>query len=330
MTTTSHGADGANVIGLDVGGTEIKAAVMAEDGTVVHTECRPTGAERGPNAVIDAVLDCAADLARRYRPATAGVVIPGILDERTGTCLFAANLGWRNVPVRNWLAEELGIPVAFGHDVRAGGMAEARLGAGRGMRHLLFVPIGTGVAAAILQDGRVLTGSRGAAGELGHVVVRPGGPPCPCGGRGCLEAVASASAIARHYNDATGETGVTAKDVLTRAEAGDSVAAAIWQEAVEALADGLASAITLLDPECVIIGGGLAQAGRSYLESLDTALTERLTFQMVPELVSAELGHQAGCLGAALMALDLHGRGITSASPRIRQQPTATRLDSLA
>ncbi|GHF92328.1 sugar kinase [Kitasatospora xanthocidica] len=292
------------VIALDVGGTQIKAGVLAEDGSLIHGERRLTRAERGPDAVLDTVLACAVDLAGRYAPTAAGIAVPGIVDEASGTSVFAANLGWRQVPVRDWLEEALELPVAFGHDVRAGGLAEARLGAGRGCGSFLFVPVGTGIASAIVLDGEVLTG-RGSAGELGHLTVRPGGERCPCGGRGCLETVASASAIARRYGAATGAVGVSAEDVRRRAESGDAVAAAVWREAVDALADGLSAAVTLLDPERIVVGGGLARAGAPYFDPLRAALAERSTFRTAPPIVPAELGHQAGCLGAALLAQDL-------------------------
>ncbi|MFE7243326.1 ROK family protein [Streptomyces sp. NPDC057580] len=142
-------------------------------------------------------------------------------------------------------------------------------------------------------------------GELGHLPTRSGDEACPCGGRGCLETVASAAAVARRYTAATGEPGVTAKDVGERAAAGDQTAVAVWQAAIEALADGLATAITLLDPERIVIGGGLARAGEPYFGPLRTAVAERLAFQTAPEIVPAELGHQAGCQGAALLAGDL-------------------------
>ncbi|MEU9045955.1 MULTISPECIES: ROK family protein [unclassified Kitasatospora] len=313
------------VIALDVGGTQIKAGVVAEDGSLVHSERWFTRADRGPDAVLDTVLTCAADLAGRYAPRAAGIAVPGIVDEASGTSVFAANLGWRRVPVRDWLAEALGLPVAFGHDVRAGGLAEARLGAGRGCRSFLFVPVGTGIASAIVLDGKALTGSHGYAGELGHLTVRPAGEPCPCGSRGCLETVASASAIARRYRDVTGAAdvgakAVSAKDVRERAASGDVVAAEVWREAIDALADGLSAAITLLDPERIVIGGGLAGAGAAYFDPLRAALAERLSFQKAPRIVPAELGHQAGCLGAALLAQDLPPAG-RPATPVRRRSP---------
>ncbi|GGV04102.1 ROK family protein [Kitasatospora aureofaciens] len=293
------------VIALDVGGTYIKGGAAGEDGVLRETDRWFTGAERGPDAVLETVLSAARELADRHRPAAAGIAVPGIVDEAAGAVVLAANLGWHRLPVRDWLAEELGLPVALGHDVRAGGLAEARIGAGRGSRDFLFVPVGTGIAAALMSDGQSVTGSHARAGELGHLVVRPGGPACPCGGRGCLETVASAAAIARRYTAATGEGGVTAKDVGERAVAGDQTAVMVWNEAIEALADALTAAITLLDPERIVIGGGLARAGDPYFAPLRAAVAERLTFQTLPQLLPAQLGHEAGCQGAALLAHDL-------------------------
>ncbi|MFJ8478397.1 ROK family protein [Kitasatospora sp. NPDC094011] len=298
------------VIALDVGGTEIKGAVVADDGTPLRSERWLTRAERGPGAVIDTVLGCATalvDLARQADtpPRAAGIVVPGVVDERTGTVLRAVNLAWQDVPIRPWLAEHLGLPVAFGHDVRAGGLAEARLGAGRGSDSFLFVPVGTGIAAAVLHEGRALTGALGAAGELGHLVVRPDGDRCACGNRGCLETVASAAALARRYARLTGRPDATAESVHRGLGDGEETAVRIWAEAVHALADGLAAATTLLDPERIVLGGGLARAGEDLLGPLRRALADRLTFRPAPGLVRAELGHRAGCLGAALLALDL-------------------------
>ncbi len=301
------------VIALDVGGTYIKGGTLTGGAPALeHTDRWYTRADRGPEAVLETVLACAEELAGRCPDVdAAGIVVPGIVDEESGLAVLAGNLGWTGVPVQDWLAEHLCLPVAFGHDVRAGGLAEARLGAGRGCADFLFVPVGTGIAAAAFSRGRALAGGHGRAGELGHVVVRPDGARCHCGGRGCLETVASAAAIARRYSRATGRHGITARDVQRRADAGDTVAAGIWAEAIEALADALATAVTLYDPERVVGGGGLARAGEAYLTPLREALARRLSFQAMPEVTEARLGDQAGCMGAALLAHDLLAREAT-------------------
>lgn len=314
-----------HVIALDVGGTGMKAALVAADGTLLREERRPTDRERGPDAVVSSVLDLAAALrdagARDFgQPAlAAGVAVPGTLDEENGIAVFSANLGWRDVPMRRLLSERLSapgggpFPVALGHDLRSGGLAESRLGAGRGVDRFLFLALGTGIAAAIGIEGRIEAGAHGCAGEIGHVVVRPGGLPCPCGRTGCLEAVASAAAVTRAWAEASGDPGATAAGAARAVEAGDPRAVAVWNDTVAALADGLVTGLTLLDPRVVIIGGGLAEAGNTLFTPLREAVEQRITFQRSPHIVPAELGDAAGCLGAGLLAWDLLGEAPAAA-----------------
>ncbi|MER6328886.1 ROK family protein [Streptomyces sp. NPDC001034] len=299
-----------HVIALDVGGTGMKAALVGDDGALLHRARRATGRERGPDAVVAGILDFAAELyaygaEHHGTPAAAGIAVPGIVDEEHGTAVYAANLGWKDVPLRDLLAERLGVPVALGHDVRAGGLAEGRIGAGRGADRFLFVPLGTGIAGAIGIDGRVESGAHGFAGEIGHVVVRPGGAPCPCGQRGCLERYASAAAVSEAWAAAGGNPDADAADCARAVAAGDPAARRVWREAVDALADGLVTALTLLDPRTLIIGGGLAEAGEVLFQPLRDAVRRRVTFQKLPSVVPAALGDTAGCLGAGLLARDL-------------------------
>lgn len=301
-----------HVIALDVGGTGMKAALVAADGTLLHEARRATGRERGPDAVVETILDFAAELLdtgrERFGPAAsaAGVAVPGIVDAENGIAVYAANLGWRDVALRELLSRRLGgIPVALGHDVRTGGLAEGRIGAGRGADRFLFVPLGTGIAGAIGIAGRIEAGAHGYAGEIGHVVVRPGGPACGCGQHGCLETLASASAVSRAWAAACGDPDADAADCAKAVEGGDARALEVWLAAVGALADGLVTAITLLDPRTLIIGGGLAEAGETLFTPLRKAVEERVTFQRLPHIVPAALGDTAGCLGAGLLAWDL-------------------------
>ncbi|WP_282702662.1 ROK family protein [Streptomyces sp. CC219B] len=300
-----------HVIALDVGGTGMKAALVGADGTLLHQARRATGRERGPEAVVRTILDFAAELRahgteRLGGPAAAaGVAVPGIVDETRGIASYAANLGWRDVPLRELIGAELGIPVALGHDVRTGGLAEGRVGAGRGTDRFLFVALGTGIAGAIGLDGRVEAGAHGFAGEIGHIVVRPGGTPCPCGQHGCLERFASAAAVSEAWAAACGDPEADAADCAKAVTSGDPNAVRVWQRAVDALADGLVTALTLLDPRTLIIGGGLAEAGETLFTPLRDAVRQRVTFQKLPEIVPAALGDTAGCLGAGLLAWDL-------------------------
>ena len=301
-----------HVIALDVGGTGIKAALVGPDGTLLHETRRPTGRERGADAVVATFLDLAAELrahgeARFGEPAAAaGVVVPGIVDAERGVAVYAANLGWDHVPLRDLLGERLGgLPIALGHDVRTGGLAEGRIGAGRGADRFLFVALGTGIAGAFGIDGAVEPGAHGAAGEIGHVVVRPGGPRCGCGQYGCLERLASAAAVSRAWAAACGAPDADAADCARAVAAGDPRAVTVWQEAVDALADGLVTALTLLDPRVLIVGGGLAEAGDTLFTPLRAAVERRVTFQSLPDIVPAALGDTAGCRGAGLLAWDL-------------------------
>jgi len=296
------------VVALDVGGTGMKCALVRPDGTVHHEERHPTLAARGPEAVTENILTVAAGLAGKARadgfePVAVGVAVPGVVDEENGVAVWSSNVGFRDVPLRSLLEERLSLPAALGHDVRVGGIAEARLGAGKGERHVLFAAIGTGIAAALVVNGAGYNGAHGAAGELGHIIVRPGGPSCPCGQHGCLEALASARAIGARYTELSGIADSTAFDVVSRIDT-DKVARQVWHEAINALADGLITAQALFDVSVLVLGGGLAEAGDTLLGPLKYAMEKRLTFHRMPKIVKAALGDTAGCKGAALLALD--------------------------
>lgn len=307
-----HGARDC-VVALDVGGTGMKGAVLDPALTPLAVLRRPTPRRDGPDAVVAAITGALRDLAaqaadRHLTVRHAGTVVPGIVDEEAGRAVYSANIGWWDLPLAALLRDASGLPVALGHDVRAGGLAECRAGAARGARDVLFVPVGTGVSAAVVCEGRVVRGG-GYAGELGHAVVEPDGDPCACGGRGCLETVASAAAIEAAYTARSGRAVDGAAGVARLVAQGDPVAVAVWDRAVEALAAALATFTTLLAPGLIVIGGGLAEAGGLLLDPLRARLGERLTFQRRPELVRAELGDGAGCLGAGILAWQAAGVG---------------------
>ncbi|OKJ61646.1 ROK family protein [Streptomyces sp. CB02261] len=292
------------VVGLDVGGTGMKGALLDHAMRSLETVRRPTPRADGPLAVVDAITDTLLTLtalaAERDLPVHhAGVVVPGIVDEGLQRAVWSANIGWRDLPLAALLTERTGLRVTLGHDVRAGGLAERAFGAARGARNVLFVAIGTGIAAALVCDGEPVS-SGGYAGELGHVVVEPGGRPCACGGTGCLETVASATAVAAAYAERAGRPVAGAADVAALAADDDPLARAVWQRAADGLADALATATSMLAPESIVLGGGLAEAGDLLLDPVRAGLERRLTFQRPPALVRAELGDWAGCLGAGL------------------------------
>jgi glucokinase len=289
------------VVALDLGGTSLKAGLVDPAGQTLRALRRPSRREAGPDEVVAGLLTAVEELSAGAEPAAVGLVVPGIVDEAAGLAVFSANLGWRDLPLRALLEERTGLPVAFGHDVRAGGLGEGALGAARGVRDFLFLALGTGVAGAAVLDGRPYAGG-GYAGEIGHVVVEPGGRECGCGARGCLETVASAAAIAARYGE-----GVSAAEVAARCADGEPGACRVWREAVDALADALAMYVSVLAPELIVVGGGLSEAGDQLLGPLEVALDERLTFHRRPRLCRAALGDQAGRLGAALLAWELAG-----------------------
>lgn len=301
------------VAAVDVGGTRVKAALVDRAGGELVSATTPTPRDLGrPGALVAAVLETVAALTAdadrlglQVQLFGCGVVVPGVVDDARGIAVMSANLGWRDLDVVAPLEAALGVPVALGHDVRAGLVAEVRLGAAQGAENALFVPLGTGIAGALMVDGRVLHGG-GYAGELGHVQVEPGGPRCGCGALGCLEAVSSAAAIERAYADRLGLSERVGADVVAALVArGDADATAVWDHAVGALARALVMAVTLTGIDLVLVGGGLAQSGEVLLAPLRRATAGALTFQRVPRMQRAALGDRAGCLGAACLAWDL-------------------------
>ena len=236
-------------------------------------------------------------------------MVTGIVDERRGMAVHSQNVGWRDVPVRSLVEQATRLPVGFGHDVRAGTLAEWRQGAGRGFQDLVFVPIGTGISAGIVVQGRLITGG-GYAGEIGHVDVGHG-EPCSCGGRGCVEALASAAAIARRYAAVSGRPVAGAREVAARMVAGDPVARRVWADATEALALALAWTSVVLAPQAILLGGGLARSGSLLLEPLGRAMGRHLGVVRRPQLLPGALGDDAGFLGAALLAWEALGQAAT-------------------
>jgi glucokinase len=299
------GPTDVRVVAVDVGGTSTKAALVDGAATALADRTLPT--PRAGAGTADRVIDMVAQLVDELRepdhPLTAvGLAVPGLVDERRGVAVWSENLDWSDVPFAAAITERCALPTVLGHDVRAGALAETRVGAAHGMRDVLFVPIGTGIAAGLILGGR-LHAADGYAGEIGHVDTGHG-EPCVCGGHGCLEAIASGAAIARRYAARSGREVTGAADVVLAAASGDPDARAVWDEALDALAGALAWVAGVLAPEAIVIGGGLSRAGASLFDPLDERLRDRLTFQRVPRLVPAALGDRAGCIGAAILALE--------------------------
>jgi glucokinase len=278
----------------------MKGATRDSDGVVRSLRRFATPRELGPDAVVLAVQDAVAALVAEAPESEAiGLVVPGTVDESAGVALYSENIGWRDIPFRALVAESSGLPVGFGHDVRAGGLAERTLGAARGSRDFLFMPIGTGISGAMVVEGRSI--DRMLGGEIGHLDVGSN-RRCVCGLTGCLETVATGPSIASIYAERSGNVVVGAKPVVTRMQAGDTIAAGVWNDAVTGIAQALVTYVTLLSPDLIVIGGGLSSAGDLLVEPLRLTLRSRLAWQDEPRIVLAELGELSGNVGAHLLA----------------------------
>jgi glucokinase len=281
-----------DVIGIDVGGTGIKAIRQALDGSVVARSAVPT--PDTSDALTSAVIDLASSL-RVASTVAVGIACPGVVHD--GVATYATNLPWRDEPVQFQVERALGLPVSVGHDVATAALAEAAQLSGD---NVLFVAVGTGIACAHVHEGVVRAGATGRAGEIGHTPVHPEGESCACGQRGCLEVYASAAGIARRYAALAGQT-LPTPDIAARA-ATNAHAATVWDEAVGALALALATDVLVHDPAVIVIGGGLAEAGACLFDPLRARLSALLAWRTAPPVVPAQLGPAAGSLGAARLA----------------------------
>lgn len=310
--------------GIDLGGTKIQTAIVDAGGEVLGEARRPTPTRGGPQDVADemaAALREAAEQAGVDPSALAGVGVgsPGDADEKTGVVANARNLpGWEgSFPLADVLSKDLGTEVRVGNDVQVATEAEFHLGAGREFSSLIGVFWGTGVGGGLVLDGKPWLG-RGAAGEIGHVVVKRGGAKCPCGRKGCLEAYAGRAALeaeARRQHEEGHKTDLFKlmhkheKDRLTSGvweralDHGDRLAQQLIDRAVEMLGTGIASAVNLLDPEAVIIGGGLGvRFGDRFMEPLTKEMHKHLFIDERPPAVRvASLGDLGGAIGASLL-----------------------------
>lgn len=296
-------------LAFDVGGTSVRGAVVGA-GDVSLAESRV--ATRTGLAVIDDIALLGEQLLAGLSPtartqvAGVGVAFPGLVDTESGTSLKAVNLGLVDTPVAAPLSERLCLPVAVSHDTAA---AAGAIWADAGSPASAFVAVlGTGVAAVTYVEGRPIVGSSGQAGELGHLVVDPAGPPCSCGLRGCVESRAGARRMLERYATLGGDTRVTGVAELVARTEHDQLAAQVWSEAITALADGFLAVGALLAPGEIILGGGVAEARRYLLEPLRVRMRERAGVTAVPPVRLSALGGRAGLVGAARLALAPIGR----------------------
>ncbi len=292
------------VVAVDVGGTEIKSALVDSDFNVIATTTAPTPKADSTGAeTVKTIAAIVLEFAKQQSISAVGLVVPGALDEPAGTSRWSGNLQWNNLPIRDLLHAAINIPVAFSHDVRTAAVAEMRNGAAKGARNAIFIPVGTGIAAALIIDGEIRS-AEGFAGEIGHIDVN-GKYPCVCGKSGCLEAASSTLAISKAYEAQSGKTGTTTEEIYRLVTAGDAVATQVWNDATAAMARACETLITILAPEVIVFGGGLSNAGETFLKPIRDYLDSTLTFQRKPRLEIAHYGAKAGTIGCAMLAFDL-------------------------
>ena len=306
-------------VGVDIGGTKIGAARITTEGAIEATNVTPTPASDQDEAL--AAIEAAVSAVIDDDVVAIGVGLAGLIDARSGVLLSAPNLAWRNLSVSEGLGSRFGLPVTVDNDATAAAWGESRVGASRGYDDSLFVGVGTGIGGGIVAGGRLLRGAHGLAGEIGHIIVEPDGPLCGCGNRGCWEQVASGLAIARAgaraVTDEPGSTiarlaggeprRATGALVTEAARDGDAAAVAIVTTVARRLGEGIAGLVNVLDPEIVVVGGGVGESGDLLLGPLREAYLASVEGADVrPEvaIMSAQLGNDAGAIGAALLALE--------------------------
>lgn len=308
--------------GVDLGGTKIQAVVVGRGSRVLGAGRRETPTQGGPGAVAAEISQAVRDAAAAARIAPdelsgVGIGAPGSIDAAAGTVLQVPNVEGLDEPfaLAPAVGASLGLPATLGNDVTVAVEAERRFGAGRGVHSFLGVFWGTGVGGGLVVDGRLLVG-RGSAGEIGHVCAKPGGRRCNCGLRGCVEAYAGRGALeARARKESRkrktvlfdlqrkrGRDRLTSGVWLRALDDGDAVARELLEEAVEALGVGIGSAVTLLDVEAVVLGGGLGERlGPRWLGRIERAARPHTFFREAPEYRLAELGDLGGAIGASLL-----------------------------
>ena len=306
-------------LAVDLGGTNLRSAVVDAAGTILYETQRPTYADQGVDSVIDRIalaIREAADHSSVGPDAPVGVAAPGPLDPRAGVIYFAPNLpGFHNVPLRQRLEELTGRRVHLGNDANAAALGEYIFGVGKGLRNLIFVGIGTGVGGGVISEGRLIDGFRGMGGELGHISVDLSGPRCTCGSSGCIESFCSAWAITREADllissgrgaaiaAAAGEQPAGPRAVGTAAHNGDPAALALLRRAGTALGAGLANFINIFNPEIIVIGGGVAEIGEPLLEPARRAI-EVFAMPVMRQdvrLVPSSLRLKTGIYGSAAL-----------------------------
>lgn len=286
------------VLGIDLGGTAIKLGRFNREGVCLQSLSVATPQPATPEAVLAVMVEAIAQLDPAQESVAIGVGTPGPADAAGRIARVAINLdNWYEVPLADWLEAKTGCPTILANDANCAGLGEAWLGAGRQFRNLILLTLGTGVGGAVILDGKLFVGHQGSAGELGLITLNPDGPPCNSGNQGSLEQYLSVVAIRRR-------TGLEPAQLGTLAQAGDPDALTFWQSYGRDLGAGLASLIYILTPEAVVIGGGVSASAKFFFPAVEAEITRRVlsSSRVGLQLLPAQLGNQAGTVGAARLA----------------------------
>jgi glucokinase len=299
-----------HVIGIDVGGTNIKIGIVNNQGKVIAKTHLPTASFSASRKLfLDKLVAHIDDLLKQNRLTRndllgVGIGLPGLIDFKNGIVKILPNIsGWENVPLRKILVKALGLPVFIDNDVKVITLAESRFGAGRGVNDFVCLTLGTGVGAALVLNGQIYRGVDNAAGELGHMPLSQQGPECPCGGWGCFERYVGNRALFALAERMTGKKGVLTQDMFKLANQGDKKALAYWQEVSQLIGNGLVGLVNLLNPRLIIIGGGVAN-NQKYLFSGIMAVLQQRCMSVQKKTVRikrAQLKDDAGIIGGYVL-----------------------------
>lgn len=299
------------ILGLDIGGTAVKAGMVNPRGEINHFQSIPTNGQQGPDHVLSTIIDLVRAFQEREILAGIGIAIAGAVDSKTGVCKYSPNLNWKNVPIGQIIRESTGLETKLINDANAACLGEYFFGAGRNFSSILCLTIGTGIGSGIILDNKLFVGNSGLAPEAGHMAVLKGGPRCSCGRKGCWETLASASAIikraAERINAGTNtvlndlKDSLSLEDVLKAWQQGDNLAVEVITEAKEYLAMGIANLVNLFNPQCVVLGGGLIDLNGEFCAGLEDMVKELVfpSFQDTVLIKKAQLGNKAGLAGGA-------------------------------
>jgi glucokinase len=302
------------VAGIDIGGTKIAVALENDAGERIAARRLRTEVQLGPTRILEGISRAIEEMlaATKTSLTAIGIGCPGPIDIARGLVLSPANLpDWVDFPIVELIKGSFGVPVALDNDANAAALGEYFHGAGRGFKDVFYVTISTGIGGAIICEGQIHHGVEAGAGEIGHTIVDADGVRCRCGTRGCLETIASGTGIARRMREALATQRntvnldeITAETVVERVKNGDATARGIWDETIKFLAVGIGNAVTLIAPEAVIIGGGVAEAGELLLEPLRQAMGKNVTMLPIEkvEILKASLGSESGVCGALMLA----------------------------